>query len=124
MTSFVALMLLSISCSAGNPYREMTVTATAYNSVEEQTDSTPRIAAWGDRIKPGMKIIAVSRDLLMIGLDRGVPVHIQGFPEHHVVLDKMNKRFDQRIDIYMGDDVAAAREFGTRELRICWGVED
>ena len=34
------------------------VRATAYNAVPQQTDSTPEICAWGDRIKPG--IIAIS----------------------------------------------------------------
>ena len=46
--------------------RHMTVTATAYTSHVNQTDSTPNIAAWGDRLKPGMKVIAVSRDMLKV----------------------------------------------------------
>ena len=55
------------------------VTATAYNSHSSQTDSTPNIAAWGDRLRPGMKAIAISRDLLhQHGLGRGDKVRIVG----------------------------------------------
>ena len=98
----------------------MVVTATAYNSVPSQTDGDPRIAAWGDTLEPGMKAIAVSRDLLGIGLKRGVPVVIDGLPGEYVVLDKMASRWRRKIDIYMGEDVAAARRWGKRRVRIRW----
>ena len=48
--------------------QSLKVTASAYNSMLGQTDSTPNIAAWGDTLKPGMKSIAVSRDLIKRGL--------------------------------------------------------
>jgi 3D (Asp-Asp-Asp) domain-containing protein len=32
----------------------------------------------------------------------------------------MNQRFTQRIDIYFGTDVKAAREFGERTALIYW----
>jgi 3D (Asp-Asp-Asp) domain-containing protein len=101
-------------------YRALTVTATAYNSVPEQTDDEPYIAAWGDRLTPEVKSIAVSRDLLEKGLKRNARVRIHGLPGEYVVLDKMNERWENRIDIYMGDDIPAARRFGTRRIRIYW----
>jgi 3D (Asp-Asp-Asp) domain-containing protein len=65
-----------------------------------------------------MKIIAVSRDLLEIGLTRGAEVEIEGIPGKFRVLDKMGRRWEKRIDIYMGDDIQAAREWGVRNVEI------
>jgi len=81
----------------------MMVTATAYTSHVNQTDSTPNIAAWGDRLKPGMKVIAVSRDMLKkYGLKHRSRVRIKGLKGEYQVLDKMNRRWRKKIDIYMG----------------------
>ena len=84
-------LVFSVNSFAAKP-QKMYVTATAYNSVRAQTNSNPSIAAWGDRLKPGMKAIAVSRDLLKKGLKRGVKVKISGLPGEYVVLDKMHHR--------------------------------
>ena len=101
--------------------RMLSVTATAYTSHVGQTDSTPNIAAWGDRLRPGMKAIAVSRDLLTkYGLERGSKVKIHGQPGHFVVLDKMNKRWKKKIDIYMGMDKRKAFKWGKRKVTIEW----
>ncbi|MDX1496661.1 MAG: hypothetical protein R3352_03835, partial [Salinisphaeraceae bacterium] len=101
-------------------WHKLELVATAYNSVEAQTDSTPDIAAWGDKLKPGMRAIAVSRDLLDMGLTRGSRVWISGLGSglegEYVVLDKMNKRWKKRIDVYMGEDVRAALKFGKRDV--------
>jgi len=98
--------------------QSLTVLATAYNSVPSQTDGSPDRAAWGDKLKPGMKSIAVSRDLLKMGFTRGVKVKIEGLPGTYVVLDKMNKRWTKRIDIYMGKNVGQARKWGKRRVTI------
>ena len=98
----------------------LVVTATAYNSLPNQTSGQPDIGAWGDGLKPGMRAIAVSRDLLALGLIRGVEVSIDGLPGTYRVLDKMDKRWKRRIDLYMGVDVGAARRWGIREVRIRW----
>ena len=103
---------------------ELHVTSTAYNSLADQTDSDPNIAAWGDSLEPGMKVIAVSRDLLELGLKRGSVVYVEGFPGEFVVLDKMARRWEKRIDIYMGEDVDAARRYGKRSVRIRWKEPD
>jgi LysM repeat protein len=97
------------------------VTATAYSSHRGQTDSTPFLAAWNNRIRPGMKIIAVSRDLLTrYGLRNGSRVKIGGLPGYYTVRDKMNKRFKKRIDIYMGTNRRRALKWGRRSVVIYW----
>ena len=81
--------------------RKLRVTATAYTSHAAQTDKTPFLAAWNNRIRPGMKIIAVSRDMLTrYGMRNGTKVRIGGLPGFYRVRDKMNKRYRKRIDIY------------------------
>lgn len=114
------ISVLAPSASADLVERTLVVTATAYNSVPEQTDSDPNLAAWGDSLAPGMKVIAVSRDLISAGLDRHTPVKIEGFPGVYLVLDKMNKRWEKRIDIYMGNDLEAVRAWGSRQVEIRW----
>ncbi|CEO37836.1 hypothetical protein C0Z01_14435 [Photobacterium kishitanii] len=115
------LLVLSLTFSVhsyASSFKKLNVTATAYNSVRAQTDSSPNIAAWGDRLKPGMKAIAVSRDLLKMGLKRGSKVKISGLPGEYVVLDKMHHRWSRKIDIYMGKDVRAAKNWGKRRVTI------
>jgi len=111
---------LTIS-SKSKKYKQLRVTATAYTSHVGQTDSTPNIAAWGDRLKPGMKAIAVSRDLLNVyGLKHKQKVRIKGLQGEYVVLDKMNKRWSKKIDIYMGMDKQKAFKWGRRKVEIYW----
>ena len=119
----LAAALLALVVGDATAAEELYVTSTAYNSVPDQTDETPAIAAWGDHLKPGMKVIAVSRDLLELGLGRGTRVRIDGLSGEYVVLDKMSRRWQRRIDIYMGEDVAAARQYGKRFVRIYWEVD-
>ncbi len=110
-------MHLLYGCSNAN---SLEVTATAYTSNANETDSTPSLAAWGDTLSPGMKTIAVSRDLIKMGLGHGVEVSIEGFEGKYKVLDKMNKRWKRKIDIYMGKDTKKAKEWGKRKVTIHW----
>ena len=96
------------------------VTATAYTSHHGQTDSTPYLAAWNNRLKPSVKSIAVSRDLLDMGLTNGTKVTIDGLPGSYKILDKMNKRWKKKIDIYMGRNLKKARRWGKRKVTIRW----
>ena len=97
------------------------VRASAYNSLRGQTDRTPNLAAWGDRLKPGMKVIAVSRDLLTkYGMKHNTVVKIKGLPGTYRVQDKMNKRFRKKIDIYMGNNRRKAMHWGRRNVTIMW----
>ena len=115
---FLFFLGLVVSCTET---KKIEVTATAYNSVESQTKANDSVtAAWGDELEPGMKAIAVSRDLIEAGLDHNTPVKIEGLPGTYRVLDKMNRRWNNRIDIYMGDDVAEAREWGKQTVEISW----
>jgi len=101
--------------------RQLRVTATAYTSHYGQTDKTPFLAAWNNRIRPGMKIIAVSRDLIKkYGLTNGVKVKIKGLPGYYTVRDKMNKRFKRKIDIYMGVNKRKALKWGKRKIVLMW----
>ncbi|WP_445382193.1 3D domain-containing protein [Robiginitalea sp. IMCC43444] len=118
--------LLLVSCGKKGEalvWHEMEVTATAYNSVRWQTSDDPSIAAWGDTLIPGMKCIAVSRDLLKLGLARDTPVKISGMDGTYLVKDKMNARFKKHIDIYMGMDIQKAREWGRKKVTISYGLK-
>lgn len=100
---------------------KLRVTATAYTSHGNQTDKTPFLAAWNNHIHPGMKIIAVSRDLLTrFGMGNGTKVRIGGLRGYYRVRDKMNKRYRKRIDIYMGLDLRRALRWGRRSVVIYW----
>ncbi len=92
------------------------VKATAYNAHPRQTDDTPEICAWGDKVRPG--IIAISRDLEKSGLTRGKEVHIEGIGKV-VVMDRMHRRKRNQIDLYMENHKDAV-EFGVKELTISW----
>lgn len=119
---FIMSFLFLASCTET---KTMEVTATAYNSVESQTKKgDPVTTAWGDKLKPGMKAIAVSRDLLQEeGIEHGTEVRIMGLPGKYKVLDKMNKRWNEKIDIYMGENVERAKEWGRQEVEISWKVD-
>lgn len=102
--------------------KSLNVTATAYTSTESQTDSDPLIGAWGhrlDRIKD-VRVIAVSPDLLQKGLKRGQRVRIKGLKGEFVVMDKMSSRWNNRIDLYMGHDLRAAKLWGKRRVKMIW----
>jgi 3D (Asp-Asp-Asp) domain-containing protein len=121
----LALLLAAgtrVGADEGSEERALEVTATAYNSMVSQTNEDPTLTAWGDRLAPGMQAIAVSRDLIELGLDHGVEVEIEGLPGRWVVRDKMARRWKRTIDVYMGEDVQAARRWGRRKVRIHWRV--
>lgn len=120
-TLFLLLAMLLTAC--GDERQSMTVTATAYTSSPGETDDSPGVAAWGDTLAPGMRVIAVSRDLLDLGLVQGAEVTIDGLDGEYVVLDKMHPRWTQKIDIYMGENVEQARAWGRRAVTIRWAGE-
>ncbi len=120
-----ALLLSTALGAAGGAHadgtRSMAVTASAYTlRVSETSATSVGIAAWGDRLDPGMKAIAVSRDLIDQGLDHMTEVRIEGLEGTYIVRDKMNKRWEEKIDIFMGRDVEAALEWGVKEVTIHW----
>lgn len=116
----IALLLACSGQGAASEEREALVMATAYNSVPNQTAGDPTEGAWGDRLWPGMRAIAISRDLEKMGLKRGVEVEIDGLAGRYKVLDRMARRWRKKIDIFMGEDIAAARTWGKRKVTIRW----
>ena len=120
---FSLLLMSGYSCTKQEA-KTLEVTATAYNSLPSQTEENdPTTTAWGEELKPGMKGIAVSRDLIPLGLTHNTRVKIEGLPGTYRVVDKMNQRWQKRIDIYMGNDVEAAKEWGKKKVTISWKVE-
>lgn len=120
-----ALLAMVAGCAEAPPpkprWKTVMVNATAYTSRPEETDDTPYTAAWNNRLKPGMKAIAVSRDLLRMGLEPDAMVRVEGLGLYRV-MDKMNARYKRAIDVYFGNDLDAAQEFGRRELVISWKI--
>ncbi|HVN39144.1 MAG TPA: hypothetical protein VMW19_13335, partial [Myxococcota bacterium] len=54
--ALAALLAAPLAACATPPVMStLVVTATAYNSLPEQTSQDPNTAAWGDELKPGMK---------------------------------------------------------------------
>ncbi|WP_319541639.1 hypothetical protein [uncultured Pseudodesulfovibrio sp.] len=90
-----------------------TVTVTAYNPTSEQCDADPLIAASMRKVRSGT--IAVSRDLFDQGWVFGRKVRIEGYGIFEIN-DLMNKRFTQRIDIFMWDE-GQARSFGKKNIK-------
>lgn len=100
------------------------VTATAYTLSEAETKKgNVGLAAWGDQLEPGMKAIAVSRDLIPQGLGHEAVVEIEGLDGEYVVRDKMNRRWTEKIDILMSDR-ASALEWGKQTVTISWQVPE
>lgn len=122
--SFLIALLILMSCDKKKNeepdffWDSMVVTASAYNSTPRQTSGNPIITAFGDSLKPGVKYIAVSRDLLRKGLKHNTPVIIEGFEGFYLVKDKMHRRWRNHIDIYMGNDIEAAKQWGRRKVCI------
>lgn len=125
---FVLVLVFLATASCGSTtedqyiWKPLTVTATAYNSTTAQTFGDPFIAAWGDSLSVQIPSIAISRNLLQLGLKRDTPVKIDGFDGIFLVRDKMHSKWKNRIDIYMGTDIQKARAWGRRKLTIRYGV--
>jgi 3D (Asp-Asp-Asp) domain-containing protein len=115
-------LLLIVSTHAGaaeEAEHRLGVTAVAYTLDGRQTDDDEDIGAWGDELDDEARIIAVSRDLLEMGLRRGARVHIEGRRGEYVVMDLMHPRWKKRIDILMEDEDDAFA-WGRRKVTIRW----
>jgi 3D (Asp-Asp-Asp) domain-containing protein len=107
LLSLLALLfMITIPCNS-----QTKVVATVYNAVPAQTNSDPEHTASMFKLDLSNpykhRIIAVSRDLLGM-----YPMHtkvlIEGTKKYdgvYVVEDKMNKRYDNRIDILINEDM-------------------
>lgn len=105
-------------------WESMTVTASAYNSLKLQGQGNPKVTAWGDTLRPGLRSIAVSRDLIKKGLTHLTPVKIEGFDGIFIVNDKMHPKWRNKIDIYMGIDREKSLEWGRKKVTISFPSDE
>jgi 3D (Asp-Asp-Asp) domain-containing protein len=94
-----------------SPSYTIRVTATAYNSVPEQTDDTPFITASGTHVRPGV----IAANFLPMGTMVKIPDYFGD--QIFIVEDRMNPRYDKRIDIWM-EHIHDARQFGVRTIAV------
>ena len=87
----------------------------AYTSRVEETDDTPCIAADGSdicvRASKGETLCAANFVPL------GSKLTIDKFGTC-TVADRMNRRYQNRVDVYMGNDLERARSFGLQKLEV------
>ena len=88
---------------------------TAYNSVREQTDDTPCIAADGTdicaRYRAGELICAAN------WVPIGTRLRVEGYGDC-TVADRMAPKHNEKVDVFLDQDVAAARAWGARRKRV------
>lgn len=89
------------------PKQTFKIVTTAYSSEVGQTDSTPFTTASGTTVRRGV----VAANFLPIGTKVRLP-DLFG-DEVFVVEDRMNARYDKRIDIWM-EETADAKNFGVQ----------
>ena len=89
------------------PHKTIKISTTAYNSLPNQTDTTPFQTADGTQVRDGI----VATNFLPMGTRVKFP-DIYGDKEF-VVKDRMNARYFKHIDIWM-EDLSDAREFGNK----------
>lgn len=125
--TFIFLILFVMGCekepTPKYEWKTIRVTATAYNSTKRQTEGDPFIGAFGDSLKPGVKSIAVSRDLYRLGLRHNTFVTIEGLKGIYLVKDKMHERWKNKIDIYMGTDIISAKRWGRKKVNVHYRVK-
>ncbi|MBD3791666.1 MAG: 3D domain-containing protein [Campylobacterales bacterium] len=102
--------------------RKMRVHSTAYTSRLKRKNAKYPVGAWGDPLTPSCRSIAVSADLLKMGLTHQSKVRIEGLEGEYVVLDRMHPKWKKKIDLYMGNDFKRARYWGVRTVTIQWEV--
>jgi hypothetical protein len=104
----------------------MSVTATVYNAVAGQTDSTPLITASNKKINPEspQRWIAISRDLEVFGFVFDVDVCIEGAGIMNgvwTIQDRMNRRFCRRIDFLVHKNIQLGKWSNVRMSKIDTG---
>ena len=91
--------------------RRLHVTTTAYSSTPDQTDSTPFITASGSHVRRGV----VAANFLPFGTQLRLPEYYGD--DVFVVEDRMNQRYDVRLDVWM-ETREQAKQWGVRYVEI------
>lgn len=91
--------------------RTYTIPVTAYNSLPGQTDDTPYTTAMQTPTRHGV----VAANFLPLGTRVKIP-ELYG-DEIFIVEDRMNARYNLKMDIWM-EDLSAARQFGLKTVTI------
>ena len=98
-----------------NTIKTMYVYATAYNSLENQTDSSPCVTANGYNLCESDIEDTIAANFLPFGTKIRIPDYFGD--RVFVVRDRMNVRYENRIDVWMKEYIDA-RKFGKRYLKI------
>jgi len=93
------------------PSRTFIVPATAYTSDPRETDNTPFITASGTIVRHG----TIAANFLPMGAHLRLP-ELYG-EKIFVVEDRMNRRYNKRIDIWM-EEKEEAHQFGIQDVTI------
>jgi hypothetical protein len=113
-----ALALLLAACV---PHGETaSVDVGAFATPLREPGAEPWRGSWGDELRPGMKVLAVSPDLVARGLGRGTRVRIEGLPPSYRVRHELGAGTHERVEIFMGTDAEAARRWHERRAQIWW----
>ncbi|WP_353160704.1 3D domain-containing protein [Salinisphaera shabanensis] len=125
----VVLAIGVMGCTSGEAdsavtWETLEVTATSFTLAEEETKrGNIGLTAFGDQLEPGDKAIAVSRDLIRLGLTHGTKVRVEGLPGTYTVQDKMHRRWRNKIDILFTKRKRAL-EWGRKNIEIQYQVAD
>lgn len=87
------------------------VPSTAYSSTVDQTDDTPFITAMGTHVRDGV----VAANFLPFGTIIKIPDYFGD--KTFIVEDRMNKRYDFRIDLWFSTR-QEAKQWGIRTIKI------
>ena len=125
----VVLAIGVMGCTSGEAdsavtWETLEVTATSFTLAEEETKrGNIGLTAFGDQLEPGDKAIAVSRDLIRLGLTHGTKVRVEGLPGTYTVQDKMHRRWRNKIDILFTKRKRALG-WGRKNIEIQYQVAD
>jgi len=97
------------------PKRVIWVTVTAYSSTPDQTDSDPCTTANGFNVCENNEENVIAANFLKFGTEVKMPDYFGD--RVFKVQDRMNARYNQRVDVWFKTR-EAAKQFGVRRLKV------